>query len=105
MQPASSFTFSPVKLLLSVSKKEREFDQQRCDSLNSSLIPLLRKYLLVKHDDGLVEGIQRLPLEQDLLGGALVLLVVGVVATRLLVVAPVDLLQPRLHHLKIVHAA
>ena len=65
----------------------------------------VRKDLLVKQDDGLVKGIQRLALEQDLLGGALVLLVVGVVAPRLLVVAPVDLLQPRLHHLEIVHAA
>lgn len=62
-------------------------------------------HLFVEHGDGLVEGIEGLALEQDLLGGALVLLVVGVVQPRLLVIAPVDLFEPALHHLEVVYAA
>jgi hypothetical protein len=62
-------------------------------------------YLLVKHDDCLIEGVQGLPLEQNLLRSALVLLVEGVVVAGLLVVAPVNFLQSTLYQFEIVDAA
>lgn len=57
--------------------------------------------LLVKHLYGRVEWVQRLPLQQYLLDGALVLLVEHVVQLGLVVVVLVDLLQLGDHLLKV----